>query len=131
MKEDSAGNGRASVEHSQAAQLPPVGGDLKDALSENQLDSFAFGNATDAGDRTLKATKLRYTCLFFGTIFFIVYDIFSEAYTWCSNYQTAIAAGFLVILLSLTIATGILVVCFTSPKPTGMFSSLDHVKADR
>ena len=68
MKEDFVGNGRASVEHSQAAQLPQIGGDPKDAVSENQLDSFAFGNATDAGDRTLKATKLRYTCLFFGTI---------------------------------------------------------------
>ena len=62
------GNDRASVEHSQAAQLPQLDADPNKNATANPSDPVDFRNATDAGIQTSMAKKLRCACRFFETI---------------------------------------------------------------
>ncbi|CAF4195418.1 unnamed protein product [Rotaria sordida] len=102
MNKNSTSDDAISVENSPAAQHPHVDNEQRENSTQNEFNSAECATATN----TTKKSSMTPTPLEFSP--------------W-SRHRSSIAAGAFAVFTIIAMSIGILTVCFTSPKATGMF----------
>ena len=110
-------------EQSFSEQHPRDDNHQRENLPQTQPDLVVSGDVV----RTIKRTPMTPTYLY--TSFLLLLSaiimyilLFLGNLPFCSRHRVAIAISASVVFASVTMIVGILIVCFTSPKPAGMFS---------
>ncbi|CAF0801365.1 unnamed protein product [Rotaria sp. Silwood1] len=106
MNENSMNNDAISVGHLHAEQYPHADNEQRENFTQNRSNLTRFANVTNEINKSL--IVLTYL-----------------EYSYWSQHRSSIAKNAFAIFTIVIMAIGILIVCFTSPKVTGMFFFID------
>jgi hypothetical protein len=137
MNENFMNNGSTSVEDADALteQHPQVDNHQDENSTQNQSNSpKLINNINKPKKRPLNPTPL-YISFFSLRSLEYINNIFIREYSCWSTHPSETAMGTFILFIILTIIVGVLTVCLTSPKPTGIlvfFSShKTHYKSNQ